>query len=54
MGIVPEGSFCVPPKDLVSLVFFYQVNSPYLVDNLNTLHASGRFAEVFENLRRGV
>ena len=33
------------PKDLVSLVFFYQVNSPYLVDNLNTLNAVGTYGK---------
>jgi porin len=33
------------PKDLVSLVFFYQVNSPYLVDNLNTLNALGTYGK---------
>jgi porin len=33
------------PKDLVSLVFFYQVNSPYLVDNLNTLNGVGTYGK---------
>ena len=33
------------PRDLVSLVFFYQVNSPYLVDNLNTLNAVGTYGK---------
>ena len=33
------------PKDLVSLVFFYQINSPYLVDNLNTLHDVGTYGK---------
>jgi porin len=33
------------PKDLVSLVFFYQVNSPYLVDNLNTLNVLGTYGK---------
>ena len=33
------------PKDLVSLVFFYQVNSPYLVDNLNALNAVGTYGK---------
>ena len=33
------------PKDLVSLVAYYQVNSPYLVDNLNTLHAVGTYGK---------
>jgi porin len=33
------------PKDLVSLVAYYQVNSPYLVDNLNTLNAVGTYGK---------
>jgi porin len=33
------------PKDLVSLVAYYQVNSPYLVDNFNTLHAVGTYGK---------
>jgi porin len=33
------------PKDLVSLVFFYQVNSPYLVEHLNTLNAVGTYGK---------
>ncbi|HEV2840394.1 MAG TPA: carbohydrate porin [Chthoniobacterales bacterium] len=33
------------PKDLVSLVAYYQVNSPFLVDNLNTLNATGTFGK---------
>ena len=33
------------PKDLVSLVAYYQVNSPHLVDNLNTLHAVGTYGK---------
>ena len=33
------------PRDLVSLVAYYQVNSPYLVDNLNTLHAVGTYGK---------
>ena len=33
------------PKDLVSLVAYYQVNSPYLVDNLNTLNAAGTYGK---------
>jgi hypothetical protein len=32
-------------RDLVSLDFYYQVNSPYLVDNLNTLHAVGIYGK---------
>ena len=51
------------PKDLVSLVGYYQVNSPYLVDNLNTLNALGTYgkdetwsvtAGYLANLRPGV
>jgi porin len=33
------------PRDLVSLVVYYQVNSPYLVDNLNTLNATGTYGK---------
>jgi len=40
-----KGPFASRPKDLVSLVFFYQVNSPYLVDNLNTLHDVGTYGK---------
>src|SRR5688572_18826469 len=51
------------PKDLVSIVGYYQVNSPYLVDNLNTLNALGTYgkgetwsvtAGYLANLRPGV
>ena len=35
-----KAPFASRPKDLVSLVGYYQVNSPYLVDNLNTLNAA--------------
>jgi porin len=37
--------FASRPKDLVSVVAYYQVNSPYLVDNLNTLNASGTYGK---------
>ena len=40
-----KAPFASRPKDLVSLVFFYQVNSPYLVDNLNTLHDVGTYGK---------
>ena len=33
-----KAPFASRPRDLVSLVAYYQVNSPYLVDNLNTLN----------------
>src|SRR2546423_771409 len=33
------------PKDLVSLVLYYQVNSADLVDNLNTLHDAGIYGK---------
>ena len=33
------------PKDLVSLVAYYQVNSPYLVANFNTLHSVGTYGK---------
>jgi porin len=37
--------FASRPKDLASLDYYYQVNSPYLVDNLNTLHAVGTYGK---------
>ena len=40
-----KAPFASRPKDLVSLVAYYQVNSPYLVDNLNTLHAVGTYGK---------
>ena len=40
-----KGPFESRPKDLVSLVGYYQVSSPYLVDNLNTLHAVGTYGK---------
>ena len=40
-----EAPFESRPKDLVSLVAYYQVNSPYLVDNLNTLNAFGTYGK---------
>ena len=58
-----KAPFDCRPKDLVSLVFFYQVNSPYFVDNLNTLNASGTYGKpetwsvtigYLARLRRGV
>jgi porin len=58
-----KAPFASRPKDLVSLVFFYQVNSPYLVDNLNTLHDVGTYGKpetwsatfgYLARLRRGV
>ena len=38
-----KAPFTSRPKDLVSLVAYYQVNSSYLVDNLNTLNALGTY-----------
>jgi hypothetical protein len=61
--LYPKAPFASRPKDLVSLVFFYQVNSPYLVDNLNTLHDVGTYGKpetwsatfgYLARLRRGV
>ena len=58
-----KGPFKSRPKDLVSVVGYYQVNSPYLVDNLNTLNALGTYgkdetwsvtAGYLANLRPGV
>jgi porin len=58
-----KAPFASRPKDLVSLVAYYQVNSPYLVDNLNTLHAVGTYGKsetwsatigYLANLRPGV
>jgi porin len=55
--------FASRPKDLASLDYYYQVNSPYLVDNLNTLHAVGIYGKhetwsatvsYLANLRPGV
>jgi hypothetical protein len=40
-----KAPFASRPKDLVSLVAYYQVNSPYLVDNLNTLNAIGTYGK---------
>ena len=40
-----KAPFAARPKDLVSLVAYYQVNSPYLVDNLNTLNAVGTYGK---------
>jgi porin len=40
-----KGPFPSRPKDLVSVVGYYQVNSPYLVDNLNTLNSSGIYGK---------
>src|SRR4029077_8468455 len=40
-----KAPFASRPKDLVSLVAYYQVNSPYLVDNLNTLHDAGTYGK---------
>jgi porin len=40
-----KAPFASRPKDLVSLVAYYQVNSPYLVDNLNTLNAVGTYGK---------
>ena len=40
-----KAPFASRPKDLVSLVGYYQVNSPYLVDNLNTLNAVGTYGK---------
>ena len=58
-----KAPFASRPKDLVSLVAYYQVNSPYLVDNLNILHAVGTYGKsetwsatigYLANLRPGV
>ena len=58
-----KAPFASRPKDLVSLVGYYQVNSPYLVDNFNTLNALGTYgkpetwsvtAGYLANLRPGV
>ena len=55
--------FASRPKDLASLDFYYQINSPYLVDNLNTLNAVGIYGKnetwsatvsYLANLRPGV
>jgi carbohydrate-selective porin OprB len=55
--------FASRPKDLASVDYYYQVNSPYLVDNLNTLHAVGIYGKhetwsatvsYLANLRPGV
>ena len=43
--VYAKAPFQSRPKDLVSLVAYYQVNSPYLVDNLNTLHALGIYGK---------
>ena len=40
-----KAPFAWRPKDLVSLVGYYQVNSPYLVDNLDTLNAVGTYGK---------
>ena len=40
-----KGPFAARSKDLVSLVAYYQVNSPYLVGNLNTLNAVGTYGK---------
>lgn len=40
-----KAPFMSRPKDLVSLVAYYQVNSPYLVDNLNTLNVAGIYGK---------
>jgi porin len=40
-----KAPFASRPKDLVSLVAYYQVNSPYFVDNLNTLNALGTYGK---------
>jgi hypothetical protein len=58
-----KSPFASRPKDLVSLVGYYQVNSPYLVDNLSTLNAAGTYGKsqtwsatigYLANLRPGV
>lgn len=58
-----KAPFASRPRDLVSLVAYYQVNSPYLVDNLNTLNTAGTFGKpetwsatvgYLANLRPGV
>jgi porin len=58
-----KAPFASRPKDLISLVGYYQVNSPYLVDNLNTLNAAGTYGKpqtwsatigYLTNLRPGV
>ena len=40
-----KAPFSSRPKDLVSVVGYYQVNSPHLVDNLNTLNAVGTYGK---------
>jgi len=40
-----KAPFASRPKDLVSVVGYYQVSSPYLVDNLNTLNAIGTYGK---------
>jgi porin len=40
-----KAPFASRPNDLVSLVAYYQVNSSYLVDNLNTLNAFGTYGK---------
>lgn len=55
--------FASGPKDLASLDYYYQVNSPYLVDYLNTQRAVGMYGKhetwpatisYLANLRPGV
>jgi porin len=40
-----KGPFASRPKDLVSIVGYYSVHSPYLVDNLRTLNAIGTYGK---------
>jgi len=40
-----KAPFASRPKDLVSVVGYYQISSPYLADNLNTLHAIGTYGK---------
>jgi porin len=40
-----KGPFASRPKDLVSVVGYYSVHSPYLVDNLRTLNAIGIYGK---------
>jgi porin len=58
-----KGPFASRPKDLVSVVGYYSVHSPYLVDNLDTLNAAGTYGKsetwsmtvgYLANLRPGV
>jgi porin len=40
-----KGPFASRPKDLVSIVGYYSVHSPYLVDNVRTLNAIGTYGK---------